>query len=73
VTVVVDGHQVTLRTGPGRGAYAHGLFWQGFFGDVKAETLADLHRRLAVHVRIVGADGAALVAEDAAPVSAGYG
>ena len=74
VTVRVDGYSVALRTVAGRGAYARGLFWQGFFNDPRAETYADAYPHLlSIKVRLVTVDGTPRVARARVPVSSGYG
>jgi hypothetical protein len=70
----VDGHSVTLQTGPGSGAYADRLFWQGTFRDRRAEELADdFPQRLHVELSVFTPDGRHLEAQADPVVSAGYG
>jgi hypothetical protein len=74
VDATVDGHSVRLRTQPGVGSYANGLFWQGVFRDVRAAELAEhFPQRLHVEIRVRVRNGSELVANADPIVSAGYG
>jgi hypothetical protein len=73
VTARLDGRTVVLSTRAGRGPYARGLFWQGFFRDPHAQAWADASRSILVRVSVKTATGQRLTARALVYVSEGYG
>ena len=74
VTAVADGISVRLRThSGGTGRYRRRLYWQGFFHDPRAQTLADSSRSVPLRVRVTAPDGSVSAGTRTVFVSEGYG
>jgi hypothetical protein len=73
VTALLDGRTVVLSTREGRGPYARGLFWQGFFRDPHAQVWADASRSIFVRVSVKTPTGQRLTTRPLVYVSEGYG
>jgi hypothetical protein len=74
VSAVVDGLTVRMRTRRGgTGRYRHGLFWQAFFRDPRAQRLADASESIAVRVRVSAFNASVRAGTRIVLVSPGYG
>jgi hypothetical protein len=73
VAGLVDGHSLRLLPILSGGRSRRPIFWQTFFVDTRAESVAgDMTRSVDLELFVVFGDGARFIARTASPISSGY-